>query len=357
MGYSKESQAGPEICRMYESFFQLTKAPFSLVSDPGCIHVTPKVRDVLRTLVYGVLERRGCLALIADPGLGKTTLLRSLGDFLIDSNAQSSTILTPTVSPSEFLELLMLNFGIEEIPDSKARRLRILEKFLIEADERDVVSALIVDEAHKLGDELLEEIRLLGNFESGNRKLLQIVLAGQSELNDRLSRPDLWQFKQRISARLTLTPLDRQSVADYVRFRWAEAGESPLPFNDSAMRAIAAWSSGVPRMINIICHNALQMAHSQNRKTVDHGMIEEASLELALPVPIFDSDFADADTAVQSNDEPLNAPSVESSVDLESTGHRWASFWRGSHREESPQPARRRRPGLSILPSLEDPAE
>ena len=122
---------------MYESFFQLTKAPFSLVSDPGCIHVTAKVRDVLRTLVYGVLERRGCLALIADPGLGKTTLLRSLGDFLIDSNAQSSTILTPTVSPSEFLELLMLNFGIQDIPDSKARRLRILERFLMEADEKD----------------------------------------------------------------------------------------------------------------------------------------------------------------------------------------------------------------------------
>lgn len=342
---------------MYEKFFQLTKAPFSLVSDPGCIHVTPKVRDVLRNLVYGVLERRGCLALIADPGLGKTTLLRSLGDFLIDSNAQSSTILTPTISPPEFLELLMLNFGIDEIPDSKARRLRILEKFLIEADERDVVTALIVDEAHKLSDEVLEEIRLLGNFESGNRKLLQIVLAGQSELNDRLSRPELWQFKQRISTRLTLAPLDPKSVADYIRFRWTEAGESALPFDDSAMRAVAAWSRGVPRMINIICHNALQMAHVLNRKTVDHAMVEEAGMELALPAPVFDPDLLDATSKSMPDDDPLVKPFLDSSPELESVGHRWASFWRASVGGDLSQPAKRRRSGLSILPSLEDPAE
>ena len=270
---------------MYESFFQLATAPFSLVSDPGCIHLTPLFKDVMRQLVYGVLERRGCIALTADPGLGKTTALRALSDCLAEANAQVSTISTPTITPPEFLELLMLNFGIQEISTSKARRLRALEDFLVRSDASDRVSALIVDEAHKLSDDVLEEIRLLSNFEAGNRKLLQVVLAGQTELNDRLSHPDLWHFKQRISTRLSLRKLDRDSVDDYLRFRWKEAGGTIFPFTEDAIDAIAAWSGGVPRIINNISHNALLTAFAETMNIVNIGVVREACIDLEIAMP------------------------------------------------------------------------
>ena len=333
---------------MYESFFQLTKSPFSLVSDPGCIHITPMIKDVLRTLVYGVRERRGCLALTAEPGLGKTTVLRVLCDFLIDSNAQSSTISIPTITSSEFLELLMLNFGIQDIPVSKARRLKILEEFLIRSDDADRVSALIVDEAHKLSDEVLEEIRLLSNFEAGNRKLLQIVLAGQTELNDRLNRPALWQFKQRIATRLTLSRLDRESVADYIRFRWTEAGASPFPFTGPALGAIAVWSGGIPRLINIICHNALLIAFSEKSLTLDPAIVREACADLDLPTPALEHSTPAGHPAVYPiGEDPVSEIAKLPVVEPPAPTPRESKNWWAIHL---------RRERMSML-SLEDPAE
>ena len=341
---------------MYESFYQLTRTPFALVSDPGCVYLTPKVRDVLRHLIYGIIERRGCILLTAEPGLGKTTMLRSANGVLNDEDAQSSLILTPTVNASEFLELLMLNFGIEDIPASKARRLKVLEEFLIRADKANSVSALIVDEAHKLSNELLEEIRLLSNFESGNRKLLQIVLAGQLELNDRLNHPDLWQFKQRIATRLTLNRLDRESVAGYIRFRWSESGVSSLPFQDSALDAIAAWSDGIPRLINIICHNALLIGYRERLALVTTSVIEEACRELALPVPAPALPVEPAvslqipESPAPSSIDPDSLPKTDLPAD-----DRWLSkLWRrGNAADSRPSP---RLKTTSIL-SLGDPEQ
>jgi general secretion pathway protein A len=270
---------------MYERFFQLTKMPFPLVSDPECIHLTAQHESVIRGLVFAVLERRGYLVLTGEAGLGKTTALRALAALLIESEVQASVILTPTLTSSEFLELLMLNFGFNEIPASKARRLRLLESFLIHSDAAGRVAALIVDEAHQLSEELLEEIRLLGNFEASGR-LLQIVLAGQTELNDRLNLPQMWHLKQRIATRLSLSRLDRGAVEEYMRFRWDEAGgASFFPFTDVAVDAVAAWSYGIPRLINSICDNALLIAFSETTRTVDFEMILEASVELMLPTP------------------------------------------------------------------------
>jgi general secretion pathway protein A len=271
---------------MYERFFQLTKMPFPLVSDPECIHLTAQHESVIRGLVFAVLERRGYLVLTGEAGLGKTTALRALAALLIESEVQASVILTPTLTASEFLELLMLNFGFNEIPASKARRLRLLESFLIHSDAAGQVSALIVDEAHQLSEELLEEIRLLGNFEASGHRLLQIVLAGQTELNDRLNLPQMWHLKQRIATRLSLRRLDCKAVEEYMRFRWNEAGgASFFPFTDVAVDAVAAWSCGIPRLINSICDNALVIAFSETTRTVDLEMIREACVELMLPLP------------------------------------------------------------------------
>ena len=273
---------------MYEKYFALTKAPFSLVPDPDCIHLTTQHADAISGLAFGVLERKGYLALTAEAGLGKTTALRALSGVLAESNVASSVIFAPTLTAPEFLELAMLNFGFRDLPQSKAQRLKLLEEFLVRSDAGGKVLALIVDEAHQLSPELLEEVRLLGNFESADRKLLQIVLAGQEQLNDRLNLPELWQLKQRIAIRLSLRRLDREGVGEYIRFRWSKAGGAqPAPFSDASLDGIAAWSNGIPRLINTICDNALLIAFSEMNRLVDIKTVRDACEELSLPTPAF----------------------------------------------------------------------
>ena len=271
---------------MYEKFFALTKAPFSVVPDPDCIHLTAQHADAISGLAFGILERKGYLALTGEAGLGKTTILRALSQLLAESNVESSYILAPTLTSSEFLELAMLNFGFRDVPASKAQRLKLLEEFLVRSDAEGKVMALIVDEAHTLSPELLEEVRLLGNFEGADRKLLQLVLVGQSELNDRLNLPQLWQLKQRITLRLSLQRLDREGVGAYIRFRWGKAGGTePMPFSGAAIDAIASWSNGIPRLINVICENALLIAFSQSSHAVDVQTVRGACEELSLATP------------------------------------------------------------------------
>jgi len=271
---------------MYEKFFALTKAPFSLVPDPECVHLTAQHADAIRGLAFGILARKGYLVLTAEAGLGKTTSLRSLTQLLMESNVQSSLIVTPTLTTSEFLELALLNFGFGHIPASKAQRLKLLEEFLVNADAHGRAVALIVDEAHQLSEEVLEEVRLLGNFESSDSKLLQIVLVGQNELDDRLNLPQLWQLKQRIAIRLSLRRLDREAVEEYIRFRWAKAGgDEPIPFTGAALDGIANWSKGIPRIINVICDNTLLIAFAETSNAIDIQTVREACEELSFPTP------------------------------------------------------------------------
>jgi general secretion pathway protein A len=271
---------------MYENFFALKKAPFSLVPDPECIHLTAQHADAISGLAFGVLERKGYAVLTAEAGLGKTMSLRALSQLLAESDVELSMIFAPTLTPSEFLEMAMLNFGFKDVPASKAQRLKLLEEFLIRSDAAGKVVALIVDEAHQLSPELLEEVRLLSNFESSSRKLLQIVLVGQNQLNERLNLQELWQLKQRIAIRLSLQRLDREAVEEYIRFRWTKAGGAePTPFSSAAIDAIAHWSSGIPRLINVICDNALLIAFSETNDRIDLRVVREACEGLSLPTP------------------------------------------------------------------------
>lgn len=274
---------------MYELFFQLSKPPFSLVPDADCVFLTGQQADVISGLTLGVLERKGYIILTGEAGLGKTTALRALAGVLSKSNVQGSMIFIPTLNAPEFLELVMLNFGFREIPRSKAQRIHKLEQFLIHADQQDKVSALIIDEAQQLSTELLEEIRLLGNFERRNRKLLQIVLVGQEQFVTRLNNAELWQFKQRVAMRLSLERLGRQDVEEYVRFRWSKAGGAAesAPFTADALDGVAAWSYGIPRLINAICDNALLIAFAETKHEVDLSDVREACVELDLRVPSF----------------------------------------------------------------------
>jgi general secretion pathway protein A len=268
---------------MYKQFFGLEKLPFNLTPDPAFLYLPTKHAEALAGLVYAISERKGFVVLTGDAGTGKTTLLSAVLQRLPTEKVQSSVILNPTLSPSEFMEIVLLDFGITEVPVSKAQRLWKLQDVLLKAYRNDGIAVLVIDEAHKLSLEVIEEIRLLGNFEFGADKFLQIVLLGQCELNDLLDRQDLRQFKQRIALRLYVDPLSPADIEKYLAFRWKKAGgDSTLPFSAEAIGAIGEYSHGIPRLINSICDTALLMAYGELSRAVGSRFIQDAAINLCL---------------------------------------------------------------------------
>src|SRR5262249_39990953 len=247
---------------------------------------TPAHREALAGLNYAILQRKGFAVLTGEAGTGKTTLLRAVLESVPASKAHFSLLVNPTLSPSEFLEMVLLDFGIAEIPASKAQRLMSLDQFLLQAHRENKGAVLIVDEAHKLPPDVLEEVRLLTNFETARSKLLQIVLAGQSELDDLLSRDDLRQLKQRVAVRLAIRPLTAAEVEQYMRHRWMKAGgTSLLPFGADAIDRITQWSRGIPRLVNSICDNALLLSFGEGNFSISPQQIQEVVTDLNLTRP------------------------------------------------------------------------
>lgn len=267
---------------MYNESFGLRKSPFSLTPDPTCLYLTEQHREALCGLTYAILQRRGFAVLTGEVGTGKTTLLARVLQFMPANRLQFSMILNPTMTASEFLESALMDFGVTDVPTSKARRIWILKDLLLRGEREGKVSALIVDEAHKLSAEVLEEIRLLGNFEESDQKFLQILLVGQSELNKTLARDDLRQLKQRIGLRMSLGPLAPMQVGEYMRHRWLRAGGTELPFSREAIEDVAVVSKGIPRVINAVCDNALLAAFAEGSSQVrdKHVRAEAANLDL-----------------------------------------------------------------------------
>ena len=228
-----------------------------------------------------VLKRSGFVVLTGGPGTGKTTLLATL--IRSANSARFAVVLNPTLDSDEFLEFVLVDFGITDVPSSKAQRIIRLQELLVDLHEQGKVPVLIVDEAHKLSPEVLEEIRLLTNFESTKRKLLQIVLAGQSELADLLNRDDLRQVKQRIEIRLQVRPLARGEVGNYMRHRWQCAGGSAdIPFSAEAISLVAGASHGIPRLVNSICDNALLIAHAGGDSWITVDQVRQVLRDLDL---------------------------------------------------------------------------
>ena len=267
---------------MYNEFFGLRKAPFHLTPDPEFLYLTEQHREALAGLAYAILARQGFVVLTGDAGTGKTTLLARVLGRLPLNRIQSSVIVNPTLTPAEFLESILLDFGFEDIPASKAQRIAALQRFLWKNQRNGKVSALIVDEAHKLTVELLEEIRLLGNLESAETKLLQIVLIGQVELDEALNSEHLRQFKQRIALRLALHPLKVTEVDRYINHRWLTAGGEKAPFTPDAIGGISQASQGIPRVINVICENSLMQAFGEASATVEARHVVGVCRELRL---------------------------------------------------------------------------
>jgi general secretion pathway protein A len=268
---------------MYHQFFGLSKDPFSMTPDPAFLFLTLQHREALAGVTYAILNRKGFVVLIGDAGTGKTTLLRTLFQSIPSTRVRLSVVLNPMLTPAEFLELALLDFGIKDIPASKAQRLTVLQQFLIEAYRERQVAVLVVDEAHKLPLDVLEEIRLLSNFELAEAKLLQIVLAGQTELGDMLNRQDLRQLKQRIAVRLVIHPLSSIGVEHYIQHRWQKAGATrPHPFPPDVVARVAQCSRGIPRLVNALCSNALMLWCAEGHATIGAAQIVEVARDLDL---------------------------------------------------------------------------
>jgi general secretion pathway protein A len=272
--------------KMYNAYFGLSENPFNLSPDPAFFYRSPQHEESLANLIYGIQSRKGFTVLTGEVGTGKTTLLECLRDELDAGGVQHCYILNPRLTVDQFLEMIAHSLDLRTRVDSKAKILIALEQLLLQRASRDAITALVVDEAHDLGWDVLEEIRLLGNLETRAGKLLQIVLVGQPELDRKLDAPNLRQLKQRVVLRCTLRGLTSQQTADYVCSRLAKAGlPGQTVFSPEVLAEVHTRTQGIPRLINTVCDNLLLTAFALEEKTVSAAMLDEVSVDLRLDWP------------------------------------------------------------------------
>lgn len=269
---------------MYNQFYQLQHSPFEITPDPTFFFATPRHNEALANLAYGVRWRKGFVVLTGEVGTGKTLLLRCLLDLLKRVQIACAYVVNPRLTAGEFLRHLVNDFQVPTQAKDKSELLLDFSKYLIERSRRGSTSVLIVDEAHLLDWELLEEIRLLGNLETAREKLLQIVLVGQPELDRNLDSPQLRQLKQRVMLRCELEPLRRHEIRPYIERRLALAGAKPdkILFSDPAVELIYEYSNGIPRIVNMICENALVIGCAQKTHIIVPPIVEEIASDFHL---------------------------------------------------------------------------
>lgn len=242
---------------MYEKFYGFTNKPFNLTPDSGFFFASSKHEEALNRLLLAISERNGFAVITGEVGSGKTTVCRTLLSRL-DPTTKVALVLNTHLSKKELLTTVLEDWGIEYRSTSKTHLLSALNKYLIEQASKDVNVVLIIDEAQNLTPSVLEEVRMLSNLETETDKLIQIILIGQPDLRKKLAHPKLEQFSQRIVLYYHLEPLDRNETENYIKHRLKKAGnESQNIFFDEAIDKIYEYSNGVPRLINLACHNSL----------------------------------------------------------------------------------------------------
>lgn len=278
---------------MYREFYGLRDIPFSLTPDPRFLYFTASHREVMANLHYGIQHGKGLIVATGEVGTGKTTMLRAMLARL-DRSVLTSYIFNPGLGVSEFYHYIATSFGVTQF-SSKSDLLMKLGKLLMTRHARGLRSVLIVDEAQGLSRDLLEEIRLLLNFETYTEKQLQIILAGQPELRGVLNDPSLRQLKQRISLRCDISPLRADEVPAYIRARLKTAGATRLDlFTSDAMALVYRASEGIPRLVNNICDNALLNGFASGAKQITQKIIADVVEELDLLRPSIDADETEA---------------------------------------------------------------
>jgi type II secretory pathway predicted ATPase ExeA len=275
---------------MYKTYFHLTRNPFDLTPDPNCFVPTPRHNEALAALYYGVRRHKGFVVVTGEVGTGKTLLLRCLLRLLENSkDIAYAYLFNSRLSPADFLQYTLSDFGLPASGKNKCELLLDLSKFLVTRGAKHMTTVLIVDEAHDLSADTLEELRLLSNLETTEDKLLQIVLVGQPELDKKLDSNELRQLKQRIALRARLGALTVQQTQEYIEQRLRIAGAdsgAPQLFSPQAVAAVYAYSGGIPRIINTICENALIGAYARQTSTVTPGIVEDVAKEFRLELAL-----------------------------------------------------------------------
>lgn len=265
---------------MYNEFFKFQEDPFSLTPDPKFLYLSPGHQEALEHMIYGVEQRKGFVMIAGDIGAGKTTLTRMFLDKL-KPETKIALIFNTFLNEIELLRNINREFGLPADSSSREVLVRSLNDFLIERQRKDANAILIIDEAQNLSVPVLEQIRMLSNLESDNKKLIQIILVGQPELADTLSRPDLAQLSQRVTVRFKLKPLDYEDTIRYVHHRLSVAGpQSTARFDQRAFKLLQQYSRGVPRRINAICDRALLVAYAKGTTRITPSFIRQADMEL-----------------------------------------------------------------------------
>ncbi len=265
---------------MYLDYYGLTEPPFDITPNPRFLFYSAKHREAFNHLLYGIRERKGFVQLTGEVGAGKTTLCRALLEQL-DGHFATALILNPVMSADELIKAIAIEFGLPVSGLDRLDTVAVINQFLLQQVERGQDTVLIIDEAQDLTDELLEQVRLLSNLETDNRKLLQIVLLGQPELRDRLNNPRLRQLRQRITVRYHLLPLKRAEVNQYIQHRLVVSGAKGAPhFTQLALWRVYGYSQGVPRLVNAVCDKALLAGFVQQREQIDFRIIGRAVREL-----------------------------------------------------------------------------
>jgi len=290
---------------MYRKFYKLTRNPFELSPDPYFFCPTPSHNEALALLNYGVLRRKGFVVVTGEVGTGKTLLVRCLLDSLTHRKVAFAYIYNPLLSVQSFLEQVLTDLGLPAAARTKSEALSRLNNYLLARSRDDLTTALVVDEAQLLSWELLEEIRLLTNLETTQHKLLQIVLAGQPELERKLDSHQLRQLKQRVGLRCNLLPLDLLQVEGYVHRRLELAGadenaNANAIFSREAIEAIFELSKGIPRLVNTLCENCLLLGFGLQLRQITPSVVQEVASDFRLHqsgVPSDKTDSLDGPTA------------------------------------------------------------
>jgi len=269
---------------MYKSYYGLKESPFNVNPDPRFLYLTKEIEEALTGLMYGIQTRKGFITLTGEVGTGKTTLVNRLLDWLHQRVARTAFLFNSRMNSSQLFDFVLAEFEIPCDSKSKSQQLMKLNHWLLERYRLGETVVLIIDEAQNLTFPVLEEIRLLTNLETSTEKLLQIVLSGQPELEEKLKLPQLRQLRQRIMLRCRTAPLTQQQTQEYITERLRIAGASggdPI-FSAKAVETIHVYSLGIPRVINLLCEHSLVNAFVEHERPIQPKTVEEVAHEFQL---------------------------------------------------------------------------
>jgi type II secretory pathway predicted ATPase ExeA len=268
---------------MYKEFFGLRANPFNVNPDPRYLYLTRHTEEALACLTYGIQSRKGFVLLTGEVGTGKTTLINKLLEWLRLQQVATAFIFNSRLDVPQFLDFMMADFAIPCDSKSKSQVLQRLYNWLLDRYRAGETAVLIIDEAQSLSDEVLEEIRMLTNLETFTEKLLQIVLVGQPELEQRLKQPQLRQLRQRLTLRAKTHPFNVEETKSYITQRLRIAGSNgDLVFEPEAVAALYRYSIGVPRVINLLCEHCLVSAFVDQKKTVSAEIVDAVAKDFDL---------------------------------------------------------------------------